>query len=95
MEPYVALITLFTFIIVILLLFILIQFSVLRHTINDIKDIFRSLRSKIDDLFVYVKHINENININNTIILLMLMRRGRKNEICVVDGDLKKKMRGN
>lgn len=67
MELYIALMTLFTFIIVILLSFILIQFSVLRHTVNEIKDIFRSLRSKIDDLFVYVKHINENINTNNSV----------------------------
>lgn len=68
MELYIALISIFTFIIVILLSFILIQLSVLRHTVNEIKDISRSLRNQIDDLFVYVKHINENLNINNTMI---------------------------
>lgn len=62
MELYVALITLFAFIIVILLSFILIQFSVLRHTVNNIKDISQSLDNKIYDLFIYIKRIIVNTN---------------------------------
>lgn len=62
MELYVALITLFTFIIVILLSFILIQFSVLRHTVNNVKDISQSLNNKIDNLFIYIKRIIVNTN---------------------------------